>query len=55
MEFTHEKLENLKKAHREAKEQGLTVFTFEGAELVTDYAYYVIQYLENRFEDKKPV
>lgn len=55
MEFTRDKLENLKKAHKEAKEQGLTVFTFEGAELVTDYAYYVIQYLEQRFESKDSV
>lgn len=50
MEFTPEKLAELKKAYSKAKEKGQNSFVFDDVELLVDYAKYLIQYLEMQFE-----
>ena len=36
----------LKKAHDKAKEEGKEQFVYEGTEILTKYAYYLLQYIE---------
>ena len=44
--FTKAKLARLKKAYDKARLQGEHQFMFEGKALITDYAKYLIEYLE---------
>jgi len=53
MEFTKAKLIKLKRAYTNAVKDKKDIFTFEGAELVTGYAKYLIEYLEMEFGIKK--
>lgn len=45
MMFDVAKYRKLRKAHREASRLGLDVFTFDGVELHTGYAKYVLEFL----------
>ena len=42
------KLERLKRAYKQAQEQGHTQFTFDAAPVLVAYAKYLIEYLEER-------
>lgn len=44
--FNEGKYKRLKKRYEQAVEQKENQFTFEGDEYVTDYAKYLLQYLE---------
>lgn len=46
VEFTPEKRERLREAYKTAQEGGDDVFTFEDNEYVTNYAKYLIEYLD---------
>jgi hypothetical protein len=46
MEFTRPRLEALKKRYQEAVESKAENFTFDGHLILTDYAKYMIEYLE---------
>jgi hypothetical protein len=48
MEFGRLKLEQLKKAYRRAVAENEKIMFFDGHELVTGYAKYLIEYLEER-------
>ena len=50
IEFTPEVLKNLKAEYNKAVESGQEIFIFQGNELLTDYAKYLIQYVESQFE-----
>lgn len=50
--WTYGMLMSFKEAYEQAKEKGEDVFTFEGNEFVLRYAYYLIEYLESRFNTK---
>jgi hypothetical protein len=45
IQFTQESADRLIKAYNKARKDGLKEFTFDGNEYVTDYAYYMIQYM----------
>jgi len=44
--FDKEKKEKLIKAYKEARSNNKETFMFEGKEILTDYAKYLIEYLE---------
>ena len=46
--WTRPMLERFKKAYADAVAQGLDDFIFDGNEFVTDYAKYLIEYLDGR-------
>ncbi len=46
--FNREKLVELKKMYETSVKNNVEVFIFEGNELLTDYAKYLIQYLETK-------
>ena len=46
IEFTPALRDKLRAAYDKAVEQGAESFVFEGAPLVTDYAKYVLEYLD---------
>lgn len=48
IEFDLAKLEDLKIRYRIAELQGRETFTFEGQQVLTRYAKYLIEYLEQR-------
>lgn len=48
--FNKETYLNLKKEYGVSVKKGKESFVFEGKELLTDYAKYVIQYLETKFK-----
>jgi len=49
--FTPDKFEQLKNEYNQAVQEGKTIFMFDGQhELLVDYAKYLIEYLETRFE-----
>ena len=50
IEFTPEKLAELKKAYKQAKEDKKPVFTFEDNEYATEYAKWLIEFLELKFK-----
>ena len=57
IEFTPALRDELRAAYDKAVEQGAEEFTFEGAPLVTDYAKYVLEYLDYqlaRLEERTP-
>ena len=43
----------LKIAYDKAVEEGLDMFTFKGNEVLTNYAKYLIEYVEMNMEDEK--
>lgn len=53
MIFTKAKLTKLKRAYTNAVKDKEDIFTFEGQELVTGYAKYLIEYLNLKFGIKK--
>lgn len=50
--FTPEKLEELKKLYSNAVTTGSEIFIFDGSEILTTYAKYLIEYLTEIFERK---
>jgi hypothetical protein len=50
--MTYEKFQVLVNA-MQAQNEGKEVFIFEGSEVLTDYAKYVIQYFESKMGDLK--
>lgn len=50
VEFTPKKLKKLKKAYEKAVELEQSEFVFDGHTLVADYAKYLIEYLDSKFE-----
>lgn len=51
--WTVEKLEELKKLYNKAKSDKQVTFFFEGKEILTNYSKYVIEYLEDKFKVKE--
>jgi phage anti-repressor protein len=52
--FNREKFDELKQLYKIACDTGREIFMFEGNELLTSYAKYLIEYLAQIFErDKK--
>lgn len=49
MEFTIEVYDRLKVEYDKARQNNLDTFTFDGHELLTDYAKYLIQFLQTKF------
>ena len=45
-------LQRLKLKYEDALENNELMFTFEGSELLTSYAKYLIEYAEMKFKDK---
>lgn len=45
--FDKQKLERLKTAYKKAKEEEKFQFNFDGKVLITDYAKYLIEHLQN--------
>jgi len=52
--FTRQKLEELRNQHDHARAMGMKQFEFHGNPLLTDYAKYLIEYLEMQFELHPP-
>jgi len=50
--MTIERARRLRKAYKEAKAQNKMVFTFEGGEWATFYAFHVLELLAMDFGDK---
>lgn len=53
IEFNLPKLEALREAYNYARENDIKVFKFEENDLLTDYAKYLIQYLDSELKPKK--
>lgn len=53
IEFDYAKYQRLRKAYDTAVAEYKDQFTFEGHELVTAYAKYLLEYLGNQFGDKQ--
>lgn len=53
LEFTPSKARRFKEVYQDTLEHHRQSFIFEGHEFLTDYAKYVIEYLESRFKIKK--
>ena len=53
MEWTKESYLELKRQYENAVSEGSEQFTFQGVELLTTFAKYLLEFLENRFESKK--
>lgn len=51
--FTPEKLKSLKVAYQAAQAAGADSFMFEGVEILVSYARYVIEHLENVYDQRK--
>ena len=50
IEWTQEKFDRFKVIYEEAKDNGKFTLDFEGHEFVTDFAKYLIEYLETKFK-----
>jgi hypothetical protein len=50
IEFNQASLKSVKKAYAKAVEDGKDQFTWGGHEFVTNYAKYMIEYLEGQFK-----
>jgi len=48
--FTPETFENLRKSYETALQYKTEVFKFQGHDLLTEYAKYLIQYLSPKFQ-----
>jgi hypothetical protein len=55
IKFTPELLRKLKEQYRKAREEHLEQFKFEGHDLLTDYAKYLIMYVEMQLASKQRV
>ncbi len=53
VEFSYEKCIRFKKEYLFAQESKQEIFEFEGCEYVTEYARYLIKFLETRFGEIK--
>jgi hypothetical protein len=53
IKFTEEKYKELKQLYKIACDTGKDIFQFEGNELLTAYAKYLIEYLSDKFERNK--
>ena len=53
MNFTYELFLKLKKEYSIAVKQQRQTFEFEGHTLLTDYAKYLIEYLDSQYNPKK--
>jgi len=51
LEFTPETFARFKKAYEAVKDDPDAVFEFEGKPVLAAYAKYVIEYLEDRFQE----
>lgn len=51
--FTHARYESLKKAYNKAVADNADSFVWEGYEMVTKYAQYLIEFLQPKFESSK--
>lgn len=51
--ITHQSYVKLKKAYNKAVVQKKATFTFEGSELVVDYAKYLLQFMEIKLGIRK--
>ena len=51
MTFTLDTYQRLKNEYNKSVQNNLEVFTFDGHELLTDYAKYLIEYLSSNFEN----
>ena len=51
--FTPAKVKALRKAHEEAVKAGKDQFVFEDRDFVTDYAKYLLEYLDTIFKEVK--
>lgn len=49
--FDKKKVERLRKAQKKAEMANRASFDFEGSEYVTNFAKYLIEYLDNKFAD----
>jgi hypothetical protein len=50
MTFTIDTYNRLKSEYNNARQNNLKIFIFDGHELLTDYAKYMIEYLQTKFE-----
>lgn len=48
-----EKYEKLKKKYEESVEKNEDIFIFEGNEVLTSYAKYLLEFLESKFDKNK--
>ncbi len=48
IQFDAAKVERLRAAYADARQRGATEFVFDGHALVTDYAMYLLEYLDGR-------
>ena len=53
IEFDRQEVINLKRAYTMALKSNKEVFQFQGKQILTAYAKYLIEYLEGRFDIKK--
>jgi hypothetical protein len=51
--YTKESVERLREGYKEAVACGKNEFVFDGKEYVTDYAKYMLEYLEGVFSNEK--
>jgi hypothetical protein len=51
--FTKEKVEELRKLYNHAVENKIELFQFEGNDILTEFAKYMLQYLDSKFKNSK--
>lgn len=49
IELTPDKLKKLEKAYQDADSKGISILEFEGHEILTDYAKYMVKYAKLQF------
>ena len=53
--FDRKKLQDLIRAYNKAKTEGKDQFVFEGSDVLTSYAYYLIKYLAKELGETRQV
>jgi hypothetical protein len=53
MTINRKSYENLKSTYQESVKNNISIFVFDGHELLTDYAKYLLEYLKPKFETTK--
>lgn len=53
VEYTPEKRDRLRKAYDKARSYGHGTFSFDGHTYLTDYAKYLLEYLDDQFADAR--
>ena len=53
MTINRKSYENLKSTYQESVKNNISIFVFDGHELLTDYAKYLLEYLKPKFEATK--